>query len=155
MDLKRTGELLLDQAKRVLKQDGYHAPVVLVYGQHERTVVLLEFADVDSKYLAMYSIGRLHSWMKPLAVAFVSEAWWSGSLPDAGQRVADMPDKQEVLSVAVQTRTLRTWSVVMPFVKLGEEIVFGESMSGVDAESSLLEEFWRGVIDGEENQSWN
>ncbi len=66
-----------------------------------------------------------------------------------------MPDKQEVLSVAVQTRTLRIWSVVMPFVKLGEEIVFGESMGGVDTESSLLEEFWRGVIDGEENQSWN
>ena len=155
MDLKRTGEDLLTRAKEILKRDGYHSPTVLVFGQHERAIVQLEFNTPEEKYGAMYVVGRHLASTKPMCVAFVSEAWMSTRMPEQGQSIADMPDRQEVLGVAVQTRRLRIWSAVVPFVKVGQEIVFGEPIQGSDVDSYLLEEFWRGVIDGEQEvQSW-
>jgi len=155
VNLRRTGEDLLAKAKETLKRDDHHAPMVFVYGEHDDAIVLLEFSNAEEKYAAMYIIGRRFAGMHPVSVAFVCEAWMSSQVPEKGQSVADMPDRQEALGVAVQTRRLKIWSETLPFVHVGEEIVFGELLSGVDAESDLLEEFWRGVIDGEEEaQAW-
>ena len=156
MNLRRTGEDLLSKAKETLKRDGHHAPMVFVYGERDNAIVLLEFSNAEEKYRAMYAIGRQLARVYPVAVAFVCEAWMSDSLPEHGQRVADMPDRGEGLAVAIQTRRLRTWSVALPFTHVGEEFIFGEPISGADAESELLEEFWRGVIDGEEEaHTWS
>ena len=149
MDPRPTAEHLLDQAKETLKRDGHHAPVLFVYGKRENVVVLLEFSTPDEKYTAMYVIGRSLAGMHPVGVGFVSEAWMSTSMPDEGKQIADMADKTEALAVTAQTRRLRTWSVVVPFVKVGQEIIFGEPMQGADVESDLLDHFWRGVLDAQ------
>jgi len=149
VDPRPTAEHLLDQAKETLKRDGHHAPVLFVYGAHENAVVLLEFNTPDEKYATMYVIGRSLARMRPAAVGFVSEAWMSDKMPDEGKQIADMPDKTEALAITVQTHRLRTWSVVVPFVKVGQEIIFGEPMQGADVESDLLDHFWRGVLDEE------
>ena len=156
MNLKRTGEDLLAKAREILKRDGRHAPMVFVYGEHDDAIVLLEFTNGEEKYRAMYAVGRRLAGMHPVAVAFVCEAWMSTTMPPKGTSVSEMADRQEVIAVAIQTRRLRIWSATMPFIHVGGEIVFGELLSGVEAESELLEEFWRGVIDGEEEaHTWS
>ena len=149
MDIQRKAEGLLDQAKEILKRDGSHAPIVIVYGQRENSAVLLEPPTPDAKYGAMYVLGLVHSPLGPQAVAFICEAWMSTQTPPEGVSVGEMPDRQEALCVAVQTRRLSGYSIVLPFVKVGEEVVFGEPVQGSDVDMHLFEYFWRGVLDGE------
>ncbi len=149
MDPQSLAEGLLTQAKETLKRDGHHAPMLFVNGKRENTIVLLEFNTPDEKYGAMYVIGRRLAQIRPVCVAFVSEAWMSTQMPADGQMVVDMPDRQEALGVTAQTRRLRTWSVVVPFVHIGQEFVFGEAIQGSDVDTYLLEYFWKGVLDGE------
>ena len=136
---------ILEQAPHVLKEDKYHAPILFVFGEHENAIVLIDFKDTESKYLAMLTTGKKLAFLKPYCIAFISEAWMSRTVPPEGKYVSDMPDKQEVLQVVAQNLEGEIKAAAIPFSRVGKEILLGEPMESSEVESYLLDLFWRGV----------
>ena len=136
---------ILEQAPHMLKEDKYHAPILFVFGEHENAIVLIDFKDIDSKYSAMLTTGKKLAFLKPHCIAFVSEAWISKTFPPENKHVSDMPDKQEALQAIAQNLEGEIKAIAIPFFRVGNEILFGEPIESSEAESYLLELFWRGV----------
>jgi hypothetical protein len=136
---------ILKQAPQMLKEDKHHAPILFIFGEHENAIVLIEFKDTESKYSAMLTTGRKLAFLKPHCIAFVSEAWISKTFPPEGKNVSDMSDKQEALQAIAQNLEGEIKAAAIPFSRVGKDILFGEPIESSEAESYLLELFWRGV----------
>jgi hypothetical protein len=94
----------------------------------------------------MMAAGANAAHLHPYCVAFVSEAWMSRTIPPKGKRVVEMPDKQECLIVVAQNKDAATESAMIPFTRVSDEIFLGETEWAPEAESPLLESFWKGVM---------
>jgi hypothetical protein len=145
MTPKQAIENIIEQAPAVLKKDKFHAPILFVFGEKESAVVLLRFPKPELKHKVMMATGAKVAHLRPNCIAFVSEAWMSRTIPPEGKRVAEMPDKQECLIVIAQNKEGETESVAIPFSKVGNEIFLGQTEWAPEAESPLLESFWKGV----------
>jgi hypothetical protein len=142
---KQAIENIIEQAPAVLKKDKYHAPILFIFGEEEDAIVLMHFPKPEAKHKVMTAAGAKASHLHPYCVAFVSEAWMNRTIPPEGKRVAEMPDKQECLIVIAQNKEGETESAAIPFSKVGDEIFLGETEWAPEAESPLLESFWKGV----------
>ena len=133
----------------MLKKDRYHAPMLFVFGESENAVVLIDFKDTDSRHAVMLAAGRRVSFLQPYCVAFVSEAWMAKRFPPEGMEVHDMPDKEECLQIVAQNEEGETQAAAIPFTRVASEILLGETMYAPQAESYLLELFWKGTREWE------
>ena len=145
MTPKQAVDTVLERAPAILKKDKYHAPILFVFGQTENAVVLIEFKDAEQKHAAMFLVGKKLSHLHPHCIAFVSEGWMAKRFPPEGKAIHDMPDKEECLVIAAQSINGETQSAAIPFSRVAGEIILGETISSPEAQSYLLELFWKGT----------
>ena len=136
---------ILEKAPQTLKHFKHHDSVLFAFGEHESATVVIKYRDTNSKYSAMLTAGKKLAFLKPYCIAFVSEAWISKTFPPEGKNVSDMSDKQEALQAIAQNLEGEIKAIAIPFFRVGNEILFGEPIESSEAESYLLELFWRGV----------
>jgi len=145
MTLKEAIDSILKIAPSILAEDKYHAPILFVFGEKENAAAFIELRDPAAKHEAMRAAGRNTAYLRPYCIAFVSEAWMAKQMPPEGRRVAEMPDKEECLVVAAQSKTGETECAAIPFNRVGGEVILGETIHAPEVESYLLELFWEGV----------
>lgn len=139
-------DFILEEAPAMLKEDKFHAPILFVFGEKENAIVGLEFKDSEAKKAVMKSAGRVTAHVLPYCVAFVSEGWMTKRMPPEGKEIHDMPDKEECLIVVADNiYEKKMESAMIPFSRVGDEIILGETKILDYTESYLLRNYWHGV----------
>ena len=142
-------DFVSERAQLIFKQDKHHAPMVFAFGRKRNAVALLnKFDDVDFKPSAVFNAGWELADSVPYCAVFVSEAWLSATIPPEGASVSDLPNRQEVLQIIAQRFDGETQAMVIPFTRIGNEILFGEPIQSDTVKSYLFELFWKGVMKG-------
>jgi hypothetical protein len=151
-------------AMEVLVEKGSLQPVLMVTGVFGNAVATLDFEEGVDKAKVMESVGFKTANLLPYEVIFVTEAWMSHRVPEEGQRVSEMPDREECIVILEDSADGRMSGCIIPFARIGKEIVFGESIESKpgNAESRITERYWKGVaaachqaLDEEDDQQPN
>jgi len=145
---KEAIDFILEYSTVILKRDKYHIPILFVFGKAGYTLIAIEtdLGDCKTKQEAMTKAGMETVYLLPYCIAFVSEVWMTNQFPPEGKEVHDMADKEECLIVSAQSIAAKEEvSAAMPFSRVGEEIILGETLFSSYTESPLLDNFWRGA----------
>jgi len=146
MTPKEAIDLILQKAPSILQKDKFHAPILFVFGERGDCLIGLEFKNSEAKRKAITKAGMTSAHLLPYCIAFVSEAWTAKQFPPEGKAVHDMPDKEEALVVVVDSvYEQKIESAMIPFSRVGGEILLGETKIMDYAESYLLGNYWHGV----------
>lgn len=139
---------ILEHATAMLKRDKFHIPILFIFGKRGYTLIVIEadLGDSKMKREAMTKAGMETAHLLPYCIAFISEAWMARKFPPEGKEVHDMEDKEECLAIAANSiSTEEEASAFIPFSRVGEEIILGETEFAEHAEAYLLDNYWRGV----------
>jgi len=139
-------DLILQKAPSMLQEDKCHIPILFVFGEMGDSIIALEFKNSEAKQKAITKAGMATAHLLPYCIAFVSEAWAAKQFPPEGKAIHDMPDKEEALVVVADSvYEKKMESAMIPFSRVGGEIILGETKIMDYAESNLLGNYWRGV----------
>lgn len=140
-------DLILKKSPSILQEDKYHVPILFVFGEMGDGIIALEFNNSEAKQKAITKAGMTSAHLLPYCIAFVSEGWVAKRFPPEGKEIHDMPDKEECLIVvADNVYEKKMESAMIPFSRVGGEIILGETKIMDYAESYLLGNYWRGVL---------
>jgi len=146
MTTSKNIDLILQKAPSMLQEDKYHAPILFVFGEIGDCIIALEFKNSEAKQKAITKAGEASAHLLPYCIAFVSEGWMAKRFPPKGKEIHDMPDKEECLIVVADNiYEKKMESAMIPFSRVGGEIIFGETRIMDSAESYLLGNYWHGV----------
>ena len=148
MSPREAVDFVMRDAPGLLKRDKGHAPILFVFGEKENALTVFDLEDAESKQIGMLVAGVETAYLLPYCVAFVSEAWRSRTLPPDGEAVSDMPDREEVLRVVAENKEGDVEAVMIPFSRVGGEILLGEPIRSDFLTSHLLLLYWEGARKG-------
>lgn len=139
-------DLILKKSPSMLQEDKYHAPILFVFGEMGNSIIALEFKNSEAKRKSITKAGMVSAHLLPYCIAFVSEGWMAKRFPPEGKEIHDMPDKEECLIVvADNVYEKKMESAMIPFSRVGGEIILGETEILDHTESCLLGNYWHGV----------
>lgn len=128
MTFKEQCDFLFQQAKSVLKRDGYHIHLAMLFVQGE-LAKLIEIRNEDQadKYITTRDLASKIERIGGDAVIIISEAWSALFDPDNPYRGAgDMPDRREILMLIGVTKKNENYCFSVPILREGDAILFGK-----------------------------
>lgn len=129
-------EFIFEQAKAVLRKDGYHVHLAMIFVQN-KIAQLIEIRNEDQadKYVTMRDLASTMERIGADAVIMVSEAWSAPFDPANPYRgAADAPSRQEGLMLAGATIQGEAYCFMAPFFRKDGDISFGDE-AVVDAKN--------------------
>lgn len=145
LPLFELGEHFFDQAKRVLSVDGYHRPIVMLFGPRGQQVIMVDYPDQAAKYFSWRAVADEVARSGATGLIFVTEAWGASQDPArATQRASERDDRYEilVLSAAKASGDTRTWEAVFHRDEAGK-ITFDDTSVQDNAFLHFLEPVYR------------
>ena len=120
-------ELMFEQAKAVLRKDGYHVHLAMIFIQN-KPAQLIEFRNEDQadKYVTIRNLASTMERIGADAVIMISESWSAPFDPSSPYRgAADSPSRQEGLMLAGATMQGEAYCFMVPFFRKDRDISFG------------------------------
>ena len=142
---------LVDKAVSDLKEKGNLQPMLIVDGVLGQAIVMMEFPEEVSKRTVIEEAGRAVAEILPFGVAIITECWTAKTMPQPGQHLCDMPDREEAISILYWEQGKEIDALLVPFTRVGTEIVLGETSTpdpGTKVAAPILAPFWIGVAKG-------
>lgn len=128
-NFKEICELFFEQAKYVLKKDGYHVNLVAIFVNSELAELKeLRNEDQTDKYRAMRLLASDVEKIGATEFVMVSEAWTAPFDPKFPYRPAvESPDRSEVLNLIGISKAEENYLFSIPFTNNEGKIELGES----------------------------
>jgi hypothetical protein len=126
--LKEQCQFFLEQAKAVLRKDGYHIHLAIIFVQ-KKLAKMIEIRNEDraDKYLTTLDLASKMVRIGADAVIIVSEAWNAPFDPSNPYRgAAESPERQEVIMLFGATNLGESYCFTVPFFRRNADISFGE-----------------------------
>ncbi|PKD38187.1 hypothetical protein CWO84_23485 [Methylomonas sp. Kb3] len=134
-NFKELCELFLEQAMFVLKKDGYHVHLVVIFVD-SKIVAIKELRNEDQtdKYRTLRLVASEMEKIGANQFLMVSEAWTAPFDPNYPHRhAADCPDRQEALNLIGVNKSGEGYFFMVPFSRGVEGITYGEvSVNGIE-----------------------
>lgn len=125
---KEQCEFYFEQAKSVLKKDGYHIHLAMTFVEHELAqMVEIRNEDRADKYITMRDLASKMERIGADALIMVGEGWSALFDPSNPYRgAAEAPSRQEMLMLTGATRQGEAYYISAPFFRKDDEISFGD-----------------------------
>ncbi|MFA5583786.1 MAG: hypothetical protein WDA09_06190 [Bacteriovoracaceae bacterium] len=121
--------LLFEHAKFLLKKDGYHVHIVMIYvDQKLAKIIELRNEDQADKFVTIRNLASQMEQIGADSFIMISEAWSAVYDPAHHyRRAADAPNRQEVLMAIAATQADESYCFTAPFFRENNEISFGRT----------------------------
>ena len=129
-NLKSQCERLFENAKYVLKKDGYHVHLVMIFVDSELAQVIeLRNNDQADKYRTIRSVASQMEKIGANQFVMISEMWTARF--DAGQpyrKASEAPGRGEMLTLIAASQAGEGYLFSIPFTRKGESIEYGKHL---------------------------
>jgi len=140
IDLKKRALEALEAAKDDLTRDGYLIPVAFIVTNLEILDFNLDYEDEDQKASAYAKLVEVARKQGGSAIITVNNARCGepGTLDGYYPGKLEIEGAPECIYITVSGPAITTWSVTVPYVRRGKEIVFGNAVEAFDDSLNLL-----------------
>jgi len=131
-NFKEQCELFFEQAKYMLKKDGYHVHLVAIFVDSKLAELReLRNEDQSDKYRTIRLVASEIEKIGANQFLMISEAWTAPFDPKFPNRHASQsPDRKEVLNLVGASKSGEGYSFTIPFVRKNDEIIYGKQHVG-------------------------
>jgi NAD(P)-dependent dehydrogenase (short-subunit alcohol dehydrogenase family) len=140
IDLKKHALEALEAAKDDLTRDGHLIPVAFIVTNLEILDFNLDYDDEDQKASAYAKLVEIAREQGGSAIITVNDARFGepGTLDGYYPGKLEIEGAPECIYITVSGPAITTWSVTVPYVRRGKEIVFGNAIEAFDDSLNLL-----------------
>lgn len=130
---------IFDQARRVLKKDGHHVPIVFFFKENLLVHLLeLHYENRASKYLLMREVAEVVRQIQADAVIHIGEAWTAkASQLGPFQYPVDVPSRGECLIVMGCTHSIGI-SIEAEITRSEENLNVGNSVESIGSQADMF-----------------
>jgi hypothetical protein len=131
-NFKEQCELFFEQAKYMLKKDGFHIHLVAIFVDSKLAELKeLRNEDQSDKYRTIRLVASEIEKIGANQFLMISEAWTAPFDPKFPQRHASQsPDRKEVLTLVGASKSGEGYSFNIPFVRKNDEIIYDKQHVG-------------------------
>jgi hypothetical protein len=134
--LKPYARQALETAKEDLRRDGYLIPVAFIVLDNEILDFNIQFEGHERKPLVYAKLVEIAKTKNALAIITLNDA----NVTDSPGREPTAEFSRECIYLTVSGPAIRTWTVSVPYRRIGSEIIFGkETESSTDILNLLPE----------------
>jgi hypothetical protein len=132
MDLREYALKALDTAKEDLCRDKYLIPVAFIVTDEEVLDFNLQFEDAEQKILVYRELVDIANEKCARAIITLNDARVTDRTGGAGGYAVYTPtpsgrgEERECIYVTVSGPSIQTWTLCLPYERVGDKIVFGE-----------------------------
>lgn len=118
-----------EMAKTMLKVDGHHVSIVMLFNQSKQAVFLeLRPEDRSDKYRMWRTVASEVKRIQARALICISEAWTATiQQSQPFQHAAEVPNRGEALNLIAASEDGDGFAFIAPFTRIGEEIIIHET----------------------------
>jgi len=132
----------LEKAKEDLRRDKYLLPVAFIVTEDNVFDFNLQFEDAEQKRTVYDELVKLAKAKNARAIITVNDATLTnhseGSSSDTAVTRTDNKIPQFCIFLTISGPSIKTWSLSLPYVSMGNEVVFGNPTETVNDVLNLL-----------------
>jgi len=127
--------------KHMMSADGFHITSIMLMSESMFYPVELRMEDREDKHIMIRQVAAMGETLKADTVIIVGEGWIASPDTRYGPHAANNPNKKEALLANALNRKNEYLTIIAPFERIGDKIVFDENIIRDHKFSDILTPF--------------